>query len=135
MMIHAEAEELRRAFNKHRNSANLVTDSSQDLLLFYAVECGLKHAYLRENRLNNTNKIDPEILDYKHDITRWFAELKISAQNISFKENFRYRKRDGNDHIRVIHQAWRYGILVNEDDEHKIVSSLRDLESWIGENW
>lgn len=134
-MIHAERTELHKAFNKHRNSSKTITDSSKCLLLFYAVECGLKHAYLLENRLNTTEEIDPEILNYKHDITRWFAELKIPAQHISFKENFRFRKRKGNEHVKAVHEAWRYGILVNEDDEKMIISSLQNLESWIEENW
>ena len=134
-MIHAGTDELRKAFNIHRSSAKLATHTSQNLLLFYAVECGLKYAYLRENRLASTEDVDPDILEYKHDITRWFAELKIPAQRISIKENFRYQKRDANDHVRVIHQAWRYGILVNDDDEKKIISSLKNLESWIEENW
>lgn len=134
-MIHAGTDELQKAFNIHRSSAKLVTNTSHCLLLFYAVECGLKYAYLRENSLANTKDIDPEIFEYKHDITRWLAELKIPAHQISIKENFRYRKRDANDHVRLVHQAWRYGILINDDDEKKIITSLKKLESWIEENW
>ena len=134
-MIHAQTSELRRAFNIHRSLANPLDSNSHYLILFYAIECGLKYAYLRENRFSSTDQDREKFEKYRHDITGWLAELRIPRQRLSLRNNFHYKQRNGQSPIKEIHEAWRYGILINEDDEDEIVSTLKKLESWIEENW
>jgi hypothetical protein len=135
-MIHADTSELRKSFHNHRHSANPRQNSSHYLLLFYAVECGLKCAYLRENELCSTESIDHELFrTNKHDISRWSSELRVPAHRIYPPKNFRYLKRIGQCQLNEIHEAWRYGILINRDDEKAIVTYLENLESWIKEEY
>jgi len=133
-MISAQTNDLSRAFNIHKISSASLSGPSNFLLLFYAVESGLKYVYLRKNGLKSTDDLDDPIKEYGHDITLWLSELKIPAHRMFYKKNFRLRKKIGSNHVRDIHQAWRYGILIHEEDERDIISFLHNLEQWIEEN-
>jgi hypothetical protein len=61
--IPAYVAELRKAFIKHHKVSMLdETSQSYYLLRFYAIECGLKCAYLRTNKLKGTPDIQDEEL-------------------------------------------------------------------------
>lgn len=83
------------------------------LLLFYAIECGLKAAYLK--KINKT-VIDSQIAqEFSHDINKLCEKLSINS-SFMLPQSLRMRdcKVDSKDVIRTcssseINQIWRYG--------------------------
>ena len=75
-------DQLKRAYKAHKkHSTTSNEDISHLLLLFYAVECGLKARYLWENKLSSTSDFETSNLNRKyghgHDIFMWCKVLKI----------------------------------------------------------
>ena len=66
-MIHSGVGNLRKAFQRHRLAA-IPQPQARILLLFYAVECGLKAAWLTRNRLRDTSSIEAKLKDRGHDL-------------------------------------------------------------------
>jgi hypothetical protein len=139
-MIHAGFNELKRAFLVH-SSASVDKDSiSYNLLLFYAVESGLKAIYLNNTRLQTTN----EIVDKKlwsgggHDLNIWIKEIKMPASDIGHCRNFKL-KRDKfqmtqSCSICHAHQAWRYSIEIDDNDQQELVRWLETIRNLIKEH-
>lgn len=126
-MIPAGSSELRAAYHQH-TSRHLY---SLHLLLFYAVECGLKSVYLRRNRLSNTDQIPRADLRGSHDLGRWVKELRLPASVASKGSRFRLERDGSAQTISRAHEAWRYGVRMNPDDERDLVSYLRAIHAWI----
>jgi hypothetical protein len=82
-MIHVGRSELRQSFHAHLNfvMAQSNQNSSCYLLLFYAVECGLKSIWLKKNNLTGTDRIQDQTLLTKdgHNFAIWIKELRISS--------------------------------------------------------
>jgi hypothetical protein len=133
--IHVGCRELEKAFRKHITLCESGGTSSHFLLLFYAIECGLKYLYLRENRLTSTGDIQDQGLTNDkdcsgHDLGKWAKAAKISAPEGGFGSI-----RINNDKWSVCktHQAWRYGAIINQDDEGKVVESLKNMKTLLNE--
>lgn len=77
-MIHAGYSELRKAFFTHSVNAKDDTSTSHNLLLFYAVESGLKSIYLSRTKLYTTKKIGDENLRNSHVLTVVDKRAKIA---------------------------------------------------------
>jgi hypothetical protein len=136
--IDVGCRELEKAFRKHIILFESgTTSSSHFLLLFYAVECGLKSLYLRENRLTDTGKIqDTNLIENcsGHDLGLWAKAVKISAQEGSLGFCLGpVRRNNERWAICKAHQAWRYGAIINRDDEEKIVAWLKNIGNVIQE--
>jgi hypothetical protein len=55
---------------------------------------------------------------------------KIIMRNPKFK-----LRRDGEAlEVTKAHEAWRYGALINSEDEKILVNWLEDVKTWIEEN-
>ena len=134
--IHVGVSELRQAFHAHRAAADKTQGISSHLLLFYAVECGLKSIYLREKKLPNTAKLPDSTLLSKdgHNLDRWVKELKISASQVGKTPDFHLATSGDILNIEKVHQAWRYGIRIKPEDEKKLVEWLNSICNWIKEN-
>jgi len=133
-MIHAGFKELKNAFFVH-SEANIDEDSiSYYLLLFYAVESGLKSIYLRWNKFFNTKKIVDEKLSNSHNLSDWVKELKLPASVSRTCPQLKLRRDNTSWDIDQAHQAWRYGIEICSTDQEKLVEWLKNIEQWIKEN-
>lgn len=128
--IPAGTTELRNAFWQHIRKE----PSSEHLRLFYAIECGLKSVYLRWHRLSTTDQIrNSELQDGGHDLAKWVKELRLPASIVPSSIEFRL-KRDGSRYrIELAHQAWRYGVSIEENDEAALLAYLQKLQDWIQE--
>jgi hypothetical protein len=132
-MIHAGFSELRKAFFVHSNAKIEENSISRHLLLFYTVESGLKAVYLKTNNFTNTNKVTDSQIVSTHDLFLLAKILKLPAHITGKQNNFKL-KRDGGQHpIKDVHQAWRYHIDIEIDDEKKIVKWLQNLKGWLRE--
>jgi hypothetical protein len=134
-MIHAKWNELKEAFFIHAGIKINKDSNSYKLLLFYAVESGLKSIYLLTNKLYSTEKISDKSLRRTHDLLELVKELKLPANIAGTCPDFRL-KRDNNSCWRIAdaHQAWRYNIDIEETDQQNLVDWLSTIKAWIKEN-
>jgi hypothetical protein len=139
-MIHASVSDLRQAFHRHHSAVQATKDNCSHLLLFYAVECGLKSIWLKRNKLPSTDRIRNQTLLSKdgHNFGVWIKELGLQRKvfgDISTPKppNFRLHKDSSSWEMSEAHQAWRYGIRVNSEDQKILVEWLEKVCIWIKE--
>ncbi|HEJ7275924.1 TPA: hypothetical protein ACKP33_002851 [Serratia marcescens] len=106
------------------------------LLLFYAIECGLKAAYLKQ--INKT-VIDSDIAqEFSHDINKLCEKLSINS-SFMLPQSLRMKdcKVDNKDVVRTcspseINQIWRYGgALDGAENDTALESKLEKLNEII----
>jgi hypothetical protein len=126
-MIRAGLSELRWAFHTHQ-AATPDPSPSQYLLLFYAAECGLKALWLSRNKLRTSEDFPEDAKSRGHDLMLWFKKLKLPANLRPTLMEFRPRRgRSERHHLSEVHQAWRYGVALDAQDEGKLVTWLQAL--------
>ena len=128
-MIHASPGHLRKAFQRQRQPT-LGQEQDRKMLLFYAVECGLKAAWLTRNGLRDTSEIEPLLREKGHDLMFWVKKLYLPATISGAKTNFRLRAKGIMLDLQFAHQAWRYGVDVEPDDELALERWLEDVWHW-----
>jgi hypothetical protein len=143
-MIHASDSDLRQAFHKHYSAVQETKEGCSYLLLFYAVECGLKSILLRRKRMTSTAQIQDSAL-LSHDFAPLIKELRLphsvvgdigytGEQSQPKLPNFRLHRDNSSWEMREAHQAWRYGIRVNSQDQKILIEWLEKVCIWIKEN-
>jgi hypothetical protein len=113
-------------------------NNAHRLLLFYAIECGLKSVLMKRKSVTCTNHCD-EIGEAQHDINKLLDalgagnKLKLPSQlnmaAIKDKSSKDERKLESGK----INQMWRYGGKIEEtvDRDGTIVKSDADLEQYL----
>jgi hypothetical protein len=110
--------------------ADQLTGSPSHLLRFYAVECRLKAMLLRRRNLSSTSQLEEDLRS--HDLRRLATELRLDPA--AYRDLRRCRRRaNGGRAGRSIeavdmHQVWRYGLGVEDEDEKAFVAGLISLE-------
>ena len=143
-IIHVSVSDLRKAFNAHWSvvKAQPKKDISCHLLIFYAVECGLKSIWLKRNNLTGTDKIADQTLltKYGHNFSIWIKELRLPA-TIAGKypdydkiPSFSLARGGSSWDVGKAHQAWRYGVQMNAKDEKVLIEWLESICTWIQDN-
>ncbi|HCT29886.1 MAG TPA: hypothetical protein DIW31_03955 [Bacteroidales bacterium] len=147
-MIHAKKRELRKAFETHHrlyNSKISTSTMSQKLLLFYAVECGLKYLILDENKKNSTRDFEKiietstgclvsELLKGTngHDINRLLNILKYNLRIPPLPTKVIDEKgKPISSEPKELNQIWRYGIECDYAAECKIENMLVEAIKYI----
>lgn len=121
---------LKTSARNHRDAARALDPSSASaLLLFYAVECGLKEALMTRQAISDTSALPEDLRT--HDLRRLAKELRLPP-TAQIAEAFR---RSGSGTMtRIItkdlHQAWRYGCQLHPDDEATAIAGLAELFGW-----
>lgn len=131
-------KELRNAWRNLKDASKINNGKRKNphrLLLFYAVECGLKAVWLRSN---NKNVLDSKNIDeYKHNLHKLIHELKLGKDyllpsEITLKsctiENKNFPR---NGKIDVLHQAWRYGGYCVTPTDEQCEKQLQKIAEWI----
>jgi len=117
--------ELKEAFKTH---AKLNGGScSHYLILFYAAECGLKcllTSSLYQKRPKSVNELRVNI--ETHNLEELFNELKIPAHK-KYKPCHPVRNRNETFSNEQLHQAWRYGVIINPEEEIQAVEWLTGI--------
>lgn len=67
---------------------------------------------------------------YHKNLDRWIKELKISAI-VGTPPHFRLDRGGSTLDIEKAHQAWRYNIRMNPQDQEALVQWLENLCNWI----
>jgi hypothetical protein len=129
-VIHVGFSELRLAFRRHEGKA-LGNSESELLLLFYAVECGMKAEYLTSNRLTSTAQITHRGVQGTHNLAEIAKALRVPASVSGACPGFKLRRGGGSYDISYAHEAWRYGVAMVPADQTAIVGWLRAMVQWI----
>lgn len=130
--------ELRNAWRNLLHAAELcssVSDNSKRLLLYYAVECGLKAVWLKRQGKSVFGASD--VQGVGHDICKLAKEFHVSHDSRSLseiklssvKENKGLTSR--NCGIKELHQAWRYGGVCESPNDSECEKELLKLKKWI----
>ncbi len=131
--IVVNCSQLRNAFKAHRKIyRNQQDNPSCQLLLFYAVEAGLKSKFLQERGYKSTQDFKKTFGENKkhghgHKISEWVAELKIAAHVAAYSD-------DQNDPIENAHEKLRYGSILSGNNGKAQISYLRSIETYLSKN-
>lgn len=130
-MKKAWRENLLASYNTQRTNAHR-------LLLFYAVECGLKAILMKRRKITRSD-LCAEIATYQHDINKLLIYLsaktdlrlpeQISMKPIKTQNGYDERKFTPGD----INQMWRYGGSCSLADvtDQDIENKLLEIVEWI----
>jgi len=133
------AQELRRAWRElsavATPSAGVKRKNPHRLLLFYAVECGLKAVWLKRQ---SRNLFDCDDIDDKgHSLRQLLKDLRV-GNHLSLPENLRIKPviRHGDDQprnggITILHQVWRYGGECISPTDQYCEDQLQQVLDWI----
>jgi hypothetical protein len=139
MAIPFTDREIEKAWRENKSaSIQSPRSNAHRLLLFYAVECGLKALLMRRQQKNRSD-LCPAISECQHDINKLLDSLragvylKLPAQ-LSMKP---IKGKGGNEERKFtpgdINQMWRYGgcsTLVDVTDQD-LEKKLLEIVNWI----
>jgi HEPN domain-containing protein len=133
-LVHVTLRELERAFRGHAQflEANKTssTSASYRLILFYAVECGIKALFLRRNGLSSTEDLtgDNKI---SHDLRTGLNRLRAPG-TVTIPDRVRVNPPRTEALLpKEWHEAWRYGIEFEAASESTTVSALTNALAWL----
>ena len=118
---------MRQAFCEHMK---VISQTANRLTLFYAAECGLKAVCMRRLRLRTTAQLQPQLKAQGHDLMFWARQLRLPASITKGVITIRVRNEQVARDLSVAHQAWRYGVKVNGEDEPVLIVWLKDVCDW-----
>ncbi len=106
------------------------------LMLFYAVECGLKAAIMRRKTKEIT---DHTITEIGHNINKLLHELRVSHLNLPRQIKLQdiqgqLGQQQRNCQSEEINQIWRYGHLFNKKQDttdYDLEKKLLKIVEWI----
>jgi hypothetical protein len=127
--------EMRRAWEENLNFSQVdLRSNTHRLLLFYAVECGLKAILMKRRSANCTHHCQ-EIGEAQHNINKLLDilgashQLKLPSQMSMGKINDRGVKAERKLDPGKINQAWRYGGKIVSRDSNSVPLTDKDLEN------
>jgi hypothetical protein len=122
--IHAGVSELKASHIRLSAAARINQGPPAHLLLFYAAECGLKYAQLRRNNLLTTERLS----ELDHDLVGLIKNLNLPASALGALPPLRLsRNQRETCPMSGTHQAWRYGVRINAEDEARFVTWLERI--------
>ena len=123
-LVRAGISELKASHLRLRAAARTNQGPPAHLLLFYAAECGLKYAQLRRNSLLTTERLG----ELDHDLVALIRNLNLPAKALGTHPPLRF-SRDQKESCPAsgAHQAWRYGVRINAEDEARFVTWLQRI--------
>jgi HEPN domain-containing protein len=133
--------EMKRAWDQNLRAISQVKKqyrtNAHRLLLFYAVECGLKVLIMRNKRQSRTDGLNPDILT--HDINKLLKELGAQGdivlsrtQMVPINKNDRKSKYTRTVEPKDFNQMWRYGGKSNGGlSDKEIEEKLLKIVEWV----
>lgn len=118
----------RRAYLAHMQAAQLSCPSHY-MLKFYATECGLKYALTKNHPLQMPAQVR-ELME-SHKLFQLAKQLKL-PKTVPVKE-LSFRGQTGGETFPMerLHEAWRYGKLVEQADEQTALKWLDSVCIWV----
>ena len=121
-MIDPPVKAYRRRASELRLSAGRERTNDLDsgaLLMFYAAECALKHAYMMRHGLKSASDVragKSAAVEFKHDLPRLLMALQIPRSAIPMPAA-ELPRIAAPCHVHELHQAWRYGEKVDDSSQ------------------
>ncbi|MCU0284846.1 MAG: hypothetical protein MUF15_00480 [Acidobacteria bacterium] len=125
-MVHVTRKDMERAFRQHKevfqSPGKADLNNTRRMVLFYAVECGLKAYFMKIKDIRSTNPRShskQNALDFNHDLNGLIAVLNITptVPCAQAMDNNQIESAE-------LHEAWRYGKELEKQKETKCVESL-----------
>ncbi|MBF0141378.1 MAG: hypothetical protein HQL74_14000 [Magnetococcales bacterium] len=135
-ITNCEDFKLEQAWKKFKRTDRLqgLPPESANLLLFYAVECGLKHLLLAK-LASPKCPVSGKGLLYSHNLKAIASDLWSSSANVPrLPRNMHLKLKSGKKEcieVEDVHLAWRYGLSIDETDEKKMVEWLRKINDYM----
>lgn len=139
MAIPFTDQEMKKAWNSNLSASyNNKRTNAHRLLLFYAVECGLKVVLMKRQDVNRSD-LCAEIAECEHDVNKLLdclgarQDLRLPEQlkmrPIKGKKSYDERKFTPGD----INQMWRYGgsCWLADVTDQDIENKLLEIVEWI----
>ena len=139
MAIPFTDREIEKAWRENKDASyKTPRTNAHRLLLFYAVECGLKAILMRRKNKKRTD-LCTDISECQHDLNKLLdclyagQDLKLPAQ-LSMKS---IKGKNGNDERKFtpgdINQMWRYGGYCEAKDiaDQDLEKKLLEIVNWI----
>ncbi|MDT7520118.1 hypothetical protein RAE19_15620 [Rhodoferax sp. TBRC 17660] len=98
------------------------------LLMFYAVECGLKAVWLK--RRNRDLFDEADIKRTGHNLRDLLKELNVGS-DLSLPNDFQLEKPMRRGQFGEIHQAWRYGGRTISPADQDCEQQMQQVLDWI----
>ncbi|MEO5365979.1 MAG: hypothetical protein H7831_06430 [Magnetococcus sp. WYHC-3] len=129
-----EDYDLKKSWKAHGDAHGVqgLQKTSANLLLFYAVECGLKYLYLREKNLKKCPKYNRDPFR-SHDLKKILMSLNPPQAGLLPALEMKLMLQSGASHVELhdVHLAWRYGLSIEPNNEAQILAWLRNVNSFI----
>lgn len=109
------------------------TNNAHRLLLFYAVENGLKALIMRMERIRDGDAdFSSELHNLNRLLDRARADAKLRlASNVLIRDHVANVAR--NCSVGDINQMWRYGCVADRPSDAEIEAGLNSVAQWIDE--
>ncbi|MBE9234070.1 hypothetical protein IQ231_20980 [Cuspidothrix issatschenkoi LEGE 03284] len=147
MAIPFTDKEMKKAWDGNLSASQISPrTNAHRLLLFYAVECGLKAVLMARQKTRRTD-LCTDINECKHNINKLLSKLGAGGSlslppEIFIQEIFDTRKNKEERKLNPgqINELWRYGgkviAIVNKDgkvvaNDEDIENKLREISKWI----
>ncbi|HAG84678.1 MAG TPA: hypothetical protein DCL61_26890 [Cyanobacteria bacterium UBA12227] len=139
MVIPFTDQEMQNAWRQNRAASNHTSrTNAHRLLLFYAVECGLKAILMRRQGIKRTD-LCPTIAEAQHNINKLLDSLGAGGalslpKEIVMKQikDTRNNKKDRKLNPGQINQMWRYGgCCIKDPKDQDVEKKLLEIVKWI----
>ncbi|MDM8516587.1 hypothetical protein QUF76_10335 [Desulfobacterales bacterium HSG16] len=123
---------MEKAYRRHKNlidSSRKASNQTHHMVLFYAVECGLKVLYMRNNRIEHTRpkgsgSFPKSPVEFDHNLNKLLNSLRWTDHLPQVVTNDHNPKQISPGDV---HQAWRYGRELDHDKEKKFIKILNQI--------
>lgn len=135
-MIPFTRRELVRAWNASTKASIAASRSNAHrLLLFYAVECGLKATYLKRNNLDplDSHTAAPLLHDVNRilDLLHADAALRITPPQLNLSPLQKPTALQRPCRVGELNQVWRYGGELTGPTDAEVEQKLEAIQNWI----
>lgn len=117
----------------HSSNNNHNIDDSLRMVLFYAVECGLKYLYINDTEHGKASKKEYEgkMISINHNIRYLLRELNLKDQ-YSLPRNIKCEDKQSIN-FNNLHAEWRYGRKFHKTENQRCEKALLKIMEYICE--
>jgi hypothetical protein len=139
-MIAFTDREIQRAWRNNLEASQVPSpvpspNNAHRLLLFYAVECGLKAIIMKRQGKNRTD-LCPDLAESRHNINK-LLDCLSAGDSLKLPKEFLMttkkdvKKGDRKCKTEEINQMWRYGGTVDSNGDPDLEKQLISISEWI----
>ncbi|MGE5343303.1 MAG: hypothetical protein ACM3SY_17680 [Candidatus Omnitrophota bacterium] len=123
--ISVSQTEMEKAFRTHKSvweKDQKNPNHSHKMVLFYAVECGLKAYYMKKKGLEFSSDANDSVHRYSHNLNELLKKLDLSPRIPNIGKNLESPLSAVH-----LHTAWRYGKILDNEEESLCIQKLTNI--------